>query len=479
MTREDEMHDLLRIPIPLKLAFGFLMVVAQTAAQVAGNVAIKPATTDAVQYVSPNGSSGNDGLTPGTAVWGTDIGAAITAAYNNLPSGGGTIYLLNTRGCQLFTTAIVFNVLNKFVNLIGEGGANTCLSWNSLTGAAMTVDPGGILVGSPLRLQGFQLTTANNDSSQLSTGLLVGPTNGCTYCLADSVLINGFKNGVIDSTFNFQMFHSNIDSCSSASSSVGFQTESGAQTADDTRIIGGRIQGCATDIKSGDGNPIWITQTDLVQSNQTSLIIDNSTVAGEIRCAQCHFFVKSTNPANFFSNRGDMSLINGTFEDGNTTGTSTALATQTAGNLVILGNEFSSAGESATQVVNITGGNASIGFNTNFNQALVPNWITPGYGGGSSTEFGEIVGRVFNTGLSTKSSNYTLQASDGWVNVTGTTTITTPHAIVGSRWVVFNSGSGTVTLKADSGNMNGAASIALPTNTGKEVTCDGTNCFAH
>jgi hypothetical protein len=81
--------------------------------------------------------------------------------------------------------------------------------------------------------------------------------------------------------------------------------------------------------------------------------------------------------------------------------------------------------------------------------------------------------------LVTKSSAYTVSTKDYWVNVTGTTTITVPHAGLGNHWVVFNSGSNTVTVQADSGNINGAASITLPTNTGKEVTCDGTNCFAH
>ena len=81
--------------------------------------------------------------------------------------------------------------------------------------------------------------------------------------------------------------------------------------------------------------------------------------------------------------------------------------------------------------------------------------------------------------LQTKSSAYTLTTNDFWVNVTGTTTITVPHAQVGHPWTVFNSGSNTVTIQADSGNINGSASITLSANTGKEIACDGTNCFAH
>ncbi len=85
----------------------------------------------------------------------------------------------------------------------------------------------------------------------------------------------------------------------------------------------------------------------------------------------------------------------------------------------------------------------------------------------------------FKGALSTKSSAYTLTTSDYWVNVTGTTTITVPHATTGNHWVVFNSGSNTVTVQADSGNINGGANITLSANTGKEIACDGTNCFAH
>lgn len=85
--------------------------------------------------------------------------------------------------------------------------------------------------------------------------------------------------------------------------------------------------------------------------------------------------------------------------------------------------------------------------------------------------------------LLTTATPYTLGCNDSWVNVTGTTTITVPHAACsaaanGARWTVFNSGTATVTLATDSGNINGAASILVAPNSGDSVTCDGTNCFA-
>lgn len=81
--------------------------------------------------------------------------------------------------------------------------------------------------------------------------------------------------------------------------------------------------------------------------------------------------------------------------------------------------------------------------------------------------------------VATKSANYTLNGADSWVNVTENTTITIPHSMTGQQWNVFNSGSGNVGLACDSGTINNEASIQLASQTGKTVTTDGTNCFAH
>ncbi|MGB8834167.1 MAG: hypothetical protein WCC95_18595 [Candidatus Sulfotelmatobacter sp.] len=81
------------------------------------------------------------------------------------------------------------------------------------------------------------------------------------------------------------------------------------------------------------------------------------------------------------------------------------------------------------------------------------------------------------------SSNHTLNAGDVQANVSGTTTITVPHAFTGKSWFVFALNGSTVTLTPDSGNISGnatapAASLTVAPNTGFIVTCDGTNCFA-
>lgn len=80
--------------------------------------------------------------------------------------------------------------------------------------------------------------------------------------------------------------------------------------------------------------------------------------------------------------------------------------------------------------------------------------------------------------IKTVSADYTFTISDFNVLVTGTHTITAPHALnPGQVWNLFSS-TGTVTLQADSGNMNGGASVTVGPETGAIVWCDGTNCFA-
>ena len=96
---------------------------------------------------------------------------------------------------------------------------------------------------------------------------------------------------------------------------------------------------------------------------------------------------------------------------------------------------------------------------------------------------GETYNASYGGHLATYSGNHTLNATETWVNVSATATITVPHALTGVWWDVFNSGSGSVSLTPDSGNISGnatapAASLNVPANSGFIVSCDGTNCFA-
>lgn len=58
-------------------------------------------------------------------------------------------------------------------------------------------------------------------------------------------------------------------------------------------------------------------------------------------------------------------------------------------------------------------------------------------------------------------------------------TSSTWRDVTAGQWNVFNSGTGNVSLVCDQGTMNRQTSISLASQTGKTVTTDGTNCFAH
>lgn len=77
-----------------------------------------------------------------------------------------------------------------------------------------------------------------------------------------------------------------------------------------------------------------------------------------------------------------------------------------------------------------------------------------------------------------KSSNYTLTAQDCTINVTGTTTITIPTAVIGPFWSVLNTGAGVVTFLPNSGTINGVASLTASPFQGYLIWCNGTNCTA-
>ena len=97
---------------------------------------------------------------------------------------------------------------------------------------------------------------------------------------------------------------------------------------------------------------------------------------------------------------------------------------------------------------------------------------------GTVTDAGGLI-----TGKNTYSSAHTLFRTERVVYVTGTTTITVLHALpasgVAQDWWVINSGSNTVTLECDSGNINGSATLTLAASTSGWVTADGTNCWEH
>lgn len=72
---------------------------------------------------------------------------------------------------------------------------------------------------------------------------------------------------------------------------------------------------------------------------------------------------------------------------------------------------------------------------------------------------------------------YSANVGDTVILADGTFTVTLPAAnkCKNKLFVVRNTGAGTITLDAATGNINGAATVSIATTVGYHVACDGTN----
>lgn len=167
------------------------------------NVAIEPGTSDGVIYVSPNGSSANSGLSWGTAIWGSDIGAAINTAIAKLPvdSAGapfGNIYLGG--GVFPFSTTIVLpatqgrSAINIHGIYGGGGGAGT--GFPGLSTAPVVLE----YTGSGVAIQ--QIAASNVFGNILAGGLhnlVLDGTNAGTGAIG--VKIGGTQGFLFENVF--------------------------------------------------------------------------------------------------------------------------------------------------------------------------------------------------------------------------------------------------------------------------------------
>jgi hypothetical protein len=104
------------------------------------NIALKPQTNDAIQYVSPNGADGNDGLSAGTAkLTITAACAALPGGNSSCSAGTGTIYL--TAGYSG-----LIPVVTSTISVIG-GRWNEYQAYSSLADCAKTAGIINIQVG--------------------------------------------------------------------------------------------------------------------------------------------------------------------------------------------------------------------------------------------------------------------------------------------------------------------------------------------
>lgn len=143
---------------------------------------------------------------------GSDIGAKINAAYASLPSSGGIIQLEPSATCYTFTTPIVFGTGSKNVILRGTGGS-TCLQYTATSGTAITFNTNGTIAHAmALGLRDIVLEGTGGQfvpTSNTSTGLLIGGTNGGEGFQMTATKVSGFNTGITfgNNAFNLSFIH--------------------------------------------------------------------------------------------------------------------------------------------------------------------------------------------------------------------------------------------------------------------------------
>jgi parallel beta-helix repeat protein len=542
-----------------------LILVATSAGWVATRInpgqapwaANKPAISDAIQYVSPNGSDSNDGLSMGTAK------LTLTAAENALPGGpgkgivyveGGTFNLtatVNNRSntrilCNDSTIITQANGINltTFITFAGADSASleNCTvdgnrSGNTDSGAvslvSLTGSTNATVKGSRIRNSngvgvytgtGTTTTVTNNQFTNCYTGCVQGGFTGSTVATNGTFTDNTFT-GLGNLIFSFSdgntISRNKITGYGQASNVTTSGTSvtwvSGTTFTNLSpgmyMCIGGTEYLIST---VGSSTSLTLSSSAGTNTNQLAYLgtpdslnlansSNNTITANIIKSAEGYGIVL------FQSGSGEAVLHNTissntvTLTGGDCVALNSTNATPLLEGNAVIGNTISDCGQGGAAkgaTVNrhgiecngtgthfsIISGNAIyddqgspttldgfINQTCATDQVIGPNAIS---GMATANYAGQQIGYV-PTFLATKSSAYSLTANDSWINVTGTTTITVPHALTGQRWDVFNSGSNTVTIVCDTGNINGGANVTRSANTGYSVTADGTNCFAH
>lgn len=105
------------------------------------DAAIKPAASDAVQYIGASGITGQDGLSRGSSLPATLAG--ISSAQTNLPANGGTIVVQGSSQISL-ATQLSLGTATQHVTLLMERGSS--ITWTG-TGCAISVASGSAIIG--------------------------------------------------------------------------------------------------------------------------------------------------------------------------------------------------------------------------------------------------------------------------------------------------------------------------------------------
>jgi hypothetical protein len=141
-----------------------------------------------------------------SAAWGgSEAGAWINAAYADLPSTGGDIYV--AAGNYTFSTPIVFATASKPARIVGAPASGTTLTYTPTSGTAFTYNVGaGHQWGGGLE----NITLAGPGPQTHTTGILLGGNHGAEGVVRRNVKVTGFGTA---ETYSDNAFLTECDHC--------------------------------------------------------------------------------------------------------------------------------------------------------------------------------------------------------------------------------------------------------------------------
>lgn len=403
----------------------------------------------------------------------TDAGSSINSAIAGAPSGSGVIFF--PTGCYLINTQVVDTNAAALLSYLGEGTVqlkagsslspsiiqfgsdSTAVGYRKIEGLYFNCNSantsiGGVDIDGLFNSEFYDVKIANCNGAHLRTTGANTSNYSNRFVGGAIYAFSSFGNGVaLGSSANSWSFHGTRivgkGNSSGGANGIGIDFEGYGGG-----LYGGEVSGWTVGV--------WLQGTSNVgvqrggQEISGSYITNNSTAiragnAGTAGQKAVGFTINGN-----FINCGGLSVSSGVLLDQASGFSVTSNQIRQCTSSSILGRADST---------NAGADNGFVGSN------LIDGSVAVSLLGSNNT---------VTSSLSTVSGSYVLNGADSWVNVTGNTTITVPHAISAQQWKVFNSGSGTVTLACDTGTINGGSSVSLTSQTGKIVSTDGTNCFA-
>lgn len=266
----------------------------------------------------------------------TDIGAAINQAYADLPSAGGTIFILN--GTYSFLTPIVFGTNGKFASLIGANAASTFLKWTPTSGNAITMNCGNPTGHIVYTLSGFtlmgsaSLIAAAQTNTNTSIGITYGGNQGAVGINTHDLNVNGFGQNLVVSSNAYMLQWNSVTSSGGNGGVNGNLLFINAASNSGERNV---IHGCSfTDPGNSIAtNAIYITSAGTASNFFSSNSFDDAQV----------FIGASNGQTSFFGNHFENAAFNTYPQYIAILGVSSDLSTM----ITFIGNEIANDGNSA------------------------------------------------------------------------------------------------------------------------------------